>query len=89
MLESNENDDMNNTLIEPEMKQRTKSELDKQIENDTKSRKYIIEASNPYKIYWDLLVILSALTTSFFVPVEIAFREIDRTFDSYIFTHIL
>ena len=64
---------MNNTLIEPEMKQRAKSELDKQIENDTKSRKYIIEASNPYKIYWDLLVILSALTTSFFVPVEIAF----------------
>ena len=34
-------------------------------------------------------MILSALTTSFFVPVEIAFREIDRTFDSYIFTHIL
>ena len=66
-----------------------KSKLDRQIENDTKSRKYIIEASNPYKIYWDLLVILSALTTSFFVPVEIAFKEINRTFDSYFFTHIL
>ena len=34
-------------------------------------------------------MILSALTTAFFVPVEIAFEQIDRTLDSYSFTHAL
>ena len=68
---------------------RTQSLAERKIIDDTRKRSYIIEAQNPYKVYWDMLIILCALTTAFFVPVEIAFDSIDRTFDGYWITHVL
>ena len=35
------------------------------------------------------MVILSAIYTSFFVPVEIAFKSIDKEIDSFWLTHTL
>ena len=61
-------------MFESVIRSKTQSLVEKQILNDTRKRSYIIEAQNPYKIYWDILVILSALITAFFVPVEIAFE---------------
>ena len=59
------------------------------IINDTRKRWYIISINNPYKQYWDAAVILSAIFTSFFVPVEIAFEGIDKAVDKFWFTHAL
>ena len=89
MLQSETEDDMKNSLLEPEAKLRAKSKQDLQIEYDTKKRSYIIEESSPNTVYWELLVISCALTMAFFVPIEIAFESIDKSFDSYPFTHQL
>ena len=42
MLQSETEDDMKNSLLEPEAKLKAKSKLDLQIEYDTKKRSYII-----------------------------------------------
>ena len=68
---------------------RVQSKIVADIINDTKKRWYIISINNSYKQYWDALVILSAIFTSFFVPVEIAFEGIDQAVDEFWITHAL
>ena len=74
-------------MLEPEVKLKAKSKLDLQIEYDTKKRSYIIEEDSPNTVYWELLVIICALTMAFFVPIELAFESINKSFDSIPFTH--
>ena len=58
-----------------------------QIEKDTKKRWYVIDLSNPYKLYWDALVILCAVYTAVSVPLEISFPDINEYFDSFLLLH--
>ena len=47
----------------------------------------MVEISNPYKLFWDGLVILCAIYTAITVPVEISFPEINAYFDSFLLLH--
>ena len=65
-----------------------KNIIDQKIK-DTRKRPYIIGINNPYKIYWDITVIMGALFTSFVAPVEIAFPDINEDFHKNTYMHSL